>query len=356
MLRWWQAVSKRRYVAHLLRAVERFNVRGGSQLAAAITYFSTLSLVPILMLAFSGLGLTLTVFQPEALDSLEQIIIQRLQPDDPLGHQLVDVVTSALDNWAAIGLVGLGVTMWIGSGWIGNLKRAVRVLMRSNVDKPGRQLPMPLDVLANFGGLLVLLTGVAATFMASATATTLGSLVGQALGLGESFWWSLLLRVVSLVVSLAAGTGLFWLLFAWFSPHPLTRHLHWIGSLIGSAGLLALQMATGYLIGMFSRNLSAALFGPVITLMLFLNLFATLILYIAAWLATDRLPRVEPTPAEPPQVPAMDEGPSGYVSAAVARRSMGVGLGAGWAIGTATGLGLGGLIVAGLRALVPRRR
>ncbi len=36
-------------VAHLLRAAERFNDRLGSQFGAAITYFSFLSLIPILM-------------------------------------------------------------------------------------------------------------------------------------------------------------------------------------------------------------------------------------------------------------------------------------------------------------------
>lgn len=356
MIRWWQEFSTHPRVAHLLRSVQRFNVRGGSQLAAAVSYFSTMSLVPVLMLAFSALGFFLTIVQPQALDTLELLISERLQPDDPLGGQLVHVITGALNNWAAIGLVGLGVTMWIGSGWIGNLKRAVRVLMRTNVDKPEKPLPLPLDVLANFLGLVVLLVGVAATFVASATASGLGSMVGQWLGINDSFWWSLLLRMVSLLVSLAAGTGLFWLLFAWFSPHPVTRHLAWIGSLIGAAGLLALQLLTGYLIGAFSRSLSAALFGPVIILMLFLNLFATLILFIAAWLATDRSEEEAPLPVAGVAELTPPEPLEGYVRTAVAEKSMSVGLRAGWLIGTATGVGLGALIVGGLRALLPGKR
>lgn len=355
MIDWWQKFSQRRLVAHLLRAIERFNVRGGAQFAAAIAYFSTLSLVPILMLAFSALGVTLTVFRPQALATMEQLITERLPPDDPLAGQIVEVITSALNNWAAIGLIGLGVAMWMGSGWFGNLKRAVRVLMRTDVDRPGKQLILPLDVLNNFGGLLFLLVGVGATFLASATASSLGSTVGESLGFGDSVGWSLVLRLVSLLVSLVAGTGLFWVLYAWFTPHPLTRHLHWIGSLIGSAGLLVLQLLASVLIGAFSRNLSAALFGPVIVLMLFLNLFATLILFIAAWLATDRV--VEPqVPAPEPVATSLPEPQPETVSAAVAQRSMGVGLGAGYVIGTATGLGLGALIVGGLRALLTQRK
>ncbi len=54
ILEWWEQFSQRPFVAHLLRAVDRFNLRGGVQLAAAITYFSVLSLVPILMLVVLG--------------------------------------------------------------------------------------------------------------------------------------------------------------------------------------------------------------------------------------------------------------------------------------------------------------
>ena len=60
-LAWWAEFSKRPFVAHILRTVERFNVRGGGQLAAAIAFFSVLSLVPILMLAFSALVETLNI-------------------------------------------------------------------------------------------------------------------------------------------------------------------------------------------------------------------------------------------------------------------------------------------------------
>ncbi len=43
-------------VAHLLRAAERFNDRLGSQFGAAITYFSFLSLIPILMVSFAAVS------------------------------------------------------------------------------------------------------------------------------------------------------------------------------------------------------------------------------------------------------------------------------------------------------------
>ena len=50
---WLDRLKAKPWVAHLLRAVERFNNRLGTQFAAAITYFSVLALVPIMLFAFS---------------------------------------------------------------------------------------------------------------------------------------------------------------------------------------------------------------------------------------------------------------------------------------------------------------
>jgi membrane protein len=91
--------------------------------------------------------------------------------------------------------------------------------------------------------------------------------------------------------------------------------------------------------------------------MLFFNLFAQLILIIAAWIATWDEPafldlaesrvRFALTPAQPTET-----GPP-TVAEEVAVNSVRIGLGAGWVTGTATGLGLGA-ILAWLAATVAR--
>ena len=359
MLEWWKQFSQRPFVAHLLRAVERFNLRGGVQLAAAITYFSVLSLVPILMMVFSVLGFTATVFRPDLLGMIQDWINTNLPATSPFGPSLYELVVTALNNWASIGLVGLLVAMWVGSGWVGNLKRAVRLLMRGDVDNPGKQVAMPLDILANFAGLIGVVVGVVATFASSTVAGTLGDTVGVWLGVGGSFGWTSLIRLVGAVVSLAIGTAGFRLLFDWFSPGYVPNHLAWVGAGIGAAGLLMLQALAGVLFGAFSNNAGFAVFGSTIVLMLFLNLFATLILYIAAWLATSEVPLVEPEPepvAVEPTEPVETRPGELHVSSAVARRSLGIGLGTGYTIGAATGLGVGALLISALRAVFGRRR
>ena len=62
------------WVTHLLRAIDRFSSRLGNQLAAAITYFSVLAIVPVLMIAFSILGLTIEVLRPDLAETLLEAI------------------------------------------------------------------------------------------------------------------------------------------------------------------------------------------------------------------------------------------------------------------------------------------
>jgi len=360
ILEWWKRFSQRPFVAHLLRAVERFNVRGGAQLAAAITYFSVLSLVPILALAFSVIGFTLTVFRPDLLISIEALILAQVDAASQFGQGVYDLIEKSLNNWAQIGVVGLLFLIWIGSNWVGNLKRATRLLMRSDVDNPGKQPAMPLDILANSGGLIAILfvTGATIATAAVATSSTVAATVAGWLGLGDSPGVITLLGVVGLLASLAIGCAGFRLLFGWFSPHYVPSHLAWVGAGIGSASLLILQALAGLVFGAFSRNLGFALFGSTLVLMLFLNLFATLILYVAAWLATAEAPATEPDPeplellAQPLEIKPGEY----YVSADVARRTLGIGLGTGYTIGAATGLGIGALLISALRAVFPRRR
>ena len=60
---------------------------------------------------------------------------------------------------------------------------------------------------------------------------------------------------------------------------------------MGSIALVALQYLASFLISAFRGNAAAAIFGPVIVLMLFFNIFAQLILFIAAWIATSNICR-----------------------------------------------------------------
>jgi len=277
-------------VAHLARAGTRFSERLGSQFAASIAYFSLIALVPLLMLCFSALGLALTVFYRDALAQVTTWITSTLKDQSVIGgDQIVADVTGALNSWTVIGPVGLVTALWLGSVWMGHLKRALRVQLRPELGVPERRLPLPLDVLANLGMLAVTLVGVLVTFAAAPMTLTVGSDFLTTIGLPGAGWrW--LARVASIVVSVVVGTGLFWVLFVMCAVDPFPPHAVVAGSVIGSVGLAVLQLATTYLIGVFGSNLSAAIFGPVFVLAIFLNLFARLMLMVAAWVGTWEAP------------------------------------------------------------------
>lgn len=356
-------LKERPWVAHLLRAVERFGARLGSQFGAAITYFSVLALVPICMVAFSILGFVLTNVRPDLIDSLVEAISGALGGiDAATSEKLVDLIRSTLSSYTAIGIVGLLSALYSGAGWMGNLKNAVRAQWRPAFDLQEPKQNIVVKTLVNLLTLLGLIAAIALTFGLAALSTSLADTVVDWLGLSQVGWLVPVLRIVPIALSVGAG----WLLFMYLytvlpetrEPWPVVRK----GALIGAVGLVALQYLASFLIGVFAGNKAAAVFGPIIVIMLFFDLFAQLILFVAAWIATARHEAVE-IPEEQVRFALQPEGGVDQVdqpvlvSQEVAARSVRVGLGAGYATGAATGVGLGaGLAFLFSRAVRGRRR
>jgi membrane protein len=130
---------------------------------------------------------------------------------------------------------------------------------------------------------------------------------------------------------------------------------------LGSIALVALQFVAGYLISAFQGNAAAVIFGPVIVLMLFFNVFAQLVLFVAAWIATAQHDAVPLAPEEPVSTTmeeaeqTQDEAPN-VVPEDVAVRSVRAGMGAGYVTGAATGVGLGAALAYLFSALRGRRK
>lgn len=385
-----EGLKQRPWIAHLLRAVERFVLRLGTQFGAAITYFSVLALVPIVMFAFAVTGFLLTNFRPDLIGALVDVI------SDALGDvnadtrvQLVSVIGDTLRNYAAIGIFGLLSAIYSGAGWMGNLKEAVRAQWRPDFDTRQVQENFLVKSVRNLVTLLGLIVLIAVTFALAALSVSLADSVVGWLGLDDLPWLAPVLRITPIAVSIGAGWLLFMYLYALLPgtrrPWPVVRR----GALIGAVGLAVLQYLTSFLIDIFGGNPAAAIFGPIIVGMLFFNLFAQLILFGAAWIATaeagsDAEPEVESVDRtdSPPGAAAdtVDPGPGvsgvdapapararagqpgeagaepALVPQSVAVRSVRVGMGAGYVTGAATGMGLGAALAYALSAAVRGRR
>jgi membrane protein len=277
----------------------------------------------------------------------------------------LDVVNDALSSYWTIGIVGLVAALYTGAKWMGHLKNAVRTQWRPGFDLRPEKINIVIKTLANLGLLLGLLVGMGVMFGLSSLSTPLANTVVDWLGLSEQPWIAPLLRITSIVISI--GTG--WLIFMYLytvlpetrEPWPMVRR----GALLGSVALVAMQFAASYVISAFRGNPAAVIFGPVIVLMLFFNLFAQLVLFVAAWIATaqheaipvaseEQQPQQESiADTEAQQEP--DEAPN-VVPEAVAARSVRAGMSAGYVTGAATGVGLGAALAYLFSAAVRGRK
>ncbi len=263
--------------------------------------------------------------------------------------------------------MGLATGLYAGAKSMGHLKNAVRTQWRPGFDLRPQEINIVVRWLGNLLLLLGLLLGLAVTFGLSSLSTSLAGTVVDSLGLDDQAWTEPLLRITSVAFSI--GTG--WLIFMYlYTVLPETREPWSVvrrGALLGSIALVALQYLASFLISAFQGNPAAAIFGPVIVLMLFFNIFAQLILFVAAWIATAEHEAVpiphaeeeeeeevstEPTPE--PQRPE-DVKPN-VVPEAVAARSVRVGIGAGYVTGAATGVGLGAALAYAFSAAVRGRK
>ena len=299
MKEWLERLKSKPWVAHLLRAVERFFNRLGDQFGAAITYFSVLALIPILLFAFAVLGFVLTVLRPDLINNIVDAFAGAVGTVDPATRQqLVGLVSDTLSNWRGVGIVALLSAVYSGAGWMDNLKNAVRAQWRPDFDMAENQGNIIKWTLVNLVTLVGLIVLIAVTFALASISTALADDLVRLIGLDEIGWLSPVLRIVPIIFSIGAGWLLFMYLFTVLpedrEPWPVVRR----GALIGAIGLGVLQYSTGLLFNLFAQP-GGEIFGPVIVLMLFFNIFAQLILFVAAWIAT----------ATQEAVPARGEGP-----------------------------------------------
>lgn len=355
----FENVLRQPWIARLLRVNTWYNARLGNQFAAAVTYFSILSIVPILMLAFSMVGMVLTLVFPDLLIRLSDLIHSWVTGSD-LADQVVSVIDDALTGWAALGIIGTTTTLWAGAAWVANLKSAVRAQTRSVFDAAEQKKMIVVETLGNIGILFGFLIGLGLTTALATVATSLSGVLSSLLGLeripGAAFALTWVPGLITLILS--------WVLFVWLfhvlPEAPPDRRAVRSGAAFGALGFVILQYLTGYLVGVFSRNATAAIFGSLITGMLFLNLFAKLLLYCAAWIATSSEPVtavVESVGVQPGMLTADEALARGVlVRPNAAESAMKTGLGAGYLTGAATGVGLGALLAYLAGKAAARRR
>src|SRR6185369_12179703 len=101
--------ARHEWLDHLSRTGERYFQQRGNHFAAAVTFFSVLTAVPLLMVAFGAAGFVLWL-NPTLLDDLQDAITTAVP--GPLAEALNPIIDEAVAQRNAVAGLGLLAALW----------------------------------------------------------------------------------------------------------------------------------------------------------------------------------------------------------------------------------------------------
>ena len=213
---------------HVVRAYQRFDERNGGFFAAGLTYYTIFALFPLLMVGFAVVGFVLSR-RPQLLSTIDDHI--RSAVSGALGQQLVDLMNSAIDARASVGIIGLATAAWAGLGWMSHLRAALTEMWwDQRIESPGFVRNKLSDLVAMVGTFVVILATLALTALGHAAPM---AAVLRWLGIPEFSVFDGVFSVVSILVSLLVS----WLLFTWMIARLPRQKVSLVNSM--RAGLMA---------------------------------------------------------------------------------------------------------------------
>lgn len=280
-------IASRPGIKHIVAAIGRYNERLGSQFAGAMTYFSFLSLVPILMVAFSVGGIVLRN-NPDLLRKVEQQITDVLPASD-FTTQIVGLIDSVVANPLGVGIIGLVIALYSGIGWMANLRNALQALLRKNFDDQSHVEGFVPTLLKDLGALAGLAVAIVVSVGISGLATQGRDIIRDLFGLGQAAWLAPVTTGTTILIAMVADVVIFYWVYTIIPRRTLrvARRYRIRGAIIAAVGfeLMKFIVITAFPT-IASGSKAAAIFGPVIVLLFFFNLVAQLVLFTAAWIAT----------------------------------------------------------------------
>lgn len=269
---------------HLVRMLQHYGAVKGNNQAGAVTYFGFLSFFPILALAFFLVGYVAQVY-PDAREALVEAIDEVLpgMVGDGDGQISLDAVRRFASTAGLVGVVGV---LYSGLNWLSALRDGLLVIF----EMPQKQ--QPNFVVGKLRDLLTLVI-IGVTLLLSVTlsgmVTGFSREVLDFLGLGTELGW--LLTVLSVLIGGLVGMLLFFVMFKALARPPESDRTLWYGAMVGAIAFEALKWASSYLIGLTKGQPAFQAFGISLILLVWINYFARVVLYAAAWAHTSRAAR-----------------------------------------------------------------
>jgi membrane protein len=283
-----QPIARAARIAQLfpVRVWRHFLRHNGFLLAAGMSYQGLFAMFSALYLAFAGIGLWLGGSKT-AIDGLIRIVNGYI-PGIISANGLVkpeQVEAVAQESGRLLGVTGgvAGVVVvWTTIGFVTFTRRAVRDTFGLPFDLRNYLLLKARDFVASVLFGIALLIG---ALLGSVTTGAVDLVFGLIGWTRETAWWSLGARGVSLLVAFAVNALALASLFRFLTGTALTWRRTWPGALVGSAGLVVLQVAAGFLFVYTPANPLLATFTVLIGFLLWFRLVGIVILVAAAWIA-----------------------------------------------------------------------
>lgn len=234
----WPTGLKRPVVGYALRrTVREFQRDECFDLAAALTYYSVLSVFPALLVMVSLLGL---VGQTERTTDTVLSILDRMVPQSVVNTLRTPIEQLAASSSAGLALlIGLAVALWSASRYIGAFGRAMNRIYGVEEGRPiWRRLPVRLLITLL---TLLLVTGEALMLVLSGP---IAQAIGRTVGLGDAALtvWSyakwplvLLFAMAILAILYTATPNIRSVRVRWVSVGAFVAVVTWVGASLAFA-------------------------------------------------------------------------------------------------------------------------
>ncbi|MDH6624972.1 membrane protein [Streptomyces sp. LBL] len=286
---------------HAWRSYDRLDRVKWTRLAAAMTFTSFVALFPLLTVAAAIAAATLSGRQQNTME--DKIAEQVPGISDQLD------IGGLVQNSGTVGGIAGALLLLTGIGWAGSTRESLRAVweLPDEEENPVLRKAKDLGILVGLGGAVLV------TLAASTVASAMVGWIIDRLGIDEAGWGGMLLRIAAFAVAVVADfLLLLYVLTLLPGVEPERRRLI-VAALTGAVGFELLKLLlSGYLQGVAAKNMYGA-FGVPVALLLWINFTSKLVLFCAAWTATQSK---EPGPAEEPGPadgagPADEPGPTG---------------------------------------------
>lgn len=294
---------------HAWRSYERMDRVKWTRLAAAMTFTSFVALFPLLTVAAAIAAATLS---KEQQDKLEDKLTDQVPG---ISDQLN--IDALVQNAGTVGLIAGALLLFTGIGWVGSMRECLRAVWELPDDEENPVLRKAKDtgVLVGFGGAVLI------TLAASTVASAMVGWITRQMGIDEDGWGGFLLQIAAFLVAVLADfLLLLYVLTLLPGVEPPRRRLM-VAALIGAVGFELLKLLlSGYMQGVATKSMYGA-FGVPVALLLWINFTAKLVVFCAAWTATQSKEAElaeEPEEAGRPGKPGLRNGPDGAPGRAAA--------------------------------------